>query len=80
MVKRKVVKKRTVKRKTTKRKPVKKKSKARMVEVYSYQTGTVKSKKVDRTIRARKPGKRISRTGKEYTETRKNRSDKAKYL
>ena len=39
------------------------------------QTGKRKSIKADRKIKARLPGKRLSRTGKVYTETRRNRSD-----
>jgi len=39
------------------------------------QTGTVKDLKRDATRRARLPGKRISKSGNIYWETRKNRSD-----
>ena len=39
------------------------------------QVGRVKDKKRDKSIKALRSGKRISRTGNEYTETRKNRSD-----
>lgn len=39
------------------------------------QVGQVKDKKRDKSIKALRSGKRISRTGNEYTETRKNRSD-----
>ena len=46
-----------------------------MEKVYK-QTGKVKSIKKDRKLKAKLPGKRISKTGKIYTETRKNRSDK----
>jgi len=40
------------------------------------QTGMIKSSKGDAGRRALPPGKRISRTGKIYWETRANRSDK----
>jgi len=40
------------------------------------QTGTRISIERDRGRKAKLPGKRISRTGKIYFETRKNRSDK----
>ena len=39
------------------------------------QTGTRKSLMRDRSRKARVPGKRISKTGKVYWETRRNRSD-----
>ena len=39
------------------------------------QTGVRKSLKRDRSRAALKPGKRVSKTGKIYWETRKNRSD-----
>ena len=41
------------------------------------QTGTVKSVASDRKRRAQLPGKRVSKSGKVYWETRKNRSDQA---
>lgn len=41
-----------------------------------YQTGTRKSLKADKRIKAKPPGKRKSKSGKAYTERRKNRSDK----
>lgn len=40
------------------------------------QTGSRKSVAQDRARKAKPPGKRISKTGKEYYENRKNRSDK----
>lgn len=40
------------------------------------QTGKRKSVKADRARKAKRPGKRISKKGRKYTETRKNRSDK----
>lgn len=40
------------------------------------QTGTRKSVAQDRARKAKPPGKRISKTGKKYYESRKNRSDK----
>jgi len=39
------------------------------------QTGSIKSVARDRGRNARVPGKRVSKTGKVYWETRKNRSD-----
>lgn len=35
-----------------------------------------RSIKLDKKLKAKKPGKRKSKSGKKYTETRKNRSDK----
>ena len=40
------------------------------------QTGTRKSVKADRRIKARPPGIKIAKNGRKYTETRKNRTDK----
>ena len=40
------------------------------------QTGTRKSVKADRRIKARPPGIKIAKSGRKYTETRKNRTDK----
>jgi hypothetical protein len=40
------------------------------------QTGSRKSVAQDRARKAKPPGKRISKTGKKYYESRKNRSDK----
>lgn len=45
----------------------------------SYQRGR-SVKRYDRRHRALKPGKRKSRTGRTYYETRKNRSDRFKWL
>lgn len=39
------------------------------------QTGVRKSIKSDRQYKAKLPGKRVSSTGRKYTETRRNRSD-----
>lgn len=39
------------------------------------QTGRVKDLKRDMTRKAQLPGKRVSKSGKTYWETRKNRSD-----
>lgn len=39
------------------------------------QTGTRKSAIADRKRKAKAPGVRVSKSGKKYTETRKNRSD-----
>lgn len=51
-----------------------KKKKARVLKVMK-QTGTRKSLALDRKRKAKLPGKRRSKTGKIYWETRKNRSD-----
>lgn len=40
------------------------------------QTGKRKSVKADRKRKAKAPGRRKSKSGKYYTETRRNRSDK----
>lgn len=40
------------------------------------QTGSRKSIKIDRKIKAKAPGWRISKSGRRYKETRRNRSDK----
>ena len=40
------------------------------------QTGTRKSLHLDRQRKALPPGRRISRSGRRYTETRRNRSDR----
>ena len=40
------------------------------------QTGMRKSVKMDRARKAKAPGKRRSKSGRVYTETRRNRSDK----
>jgi hypothetical protein len=47
----------------------------RVLKVVKYQTGKRSSLKADRKRKALPPGKRISRTGKIYWETRRNRSD-----
>jgi hypothetical protein len=52
----------------------KRRSKARHIKTLP-QTGRSNTR-ADRKRRAKKPGVRISRTGRRYTETRKNRSDK----
>jgi hypothetical protein len=59
------------KRKTAKRKT----SKRRLLRRSKTQTGKT-NLKVDRKRKALAPGKRRSATGKTYTETRRNRSDK----
>lgn len=48
----------------------------KVVRPVSYQTGTRKSLSADRKRVALPPGKRISRHGKIYWETRRNRSDR----
>ncbi len=52
------------------------KRKPRVVKEYKKQTGSRKSLTKDRERKALPPSKRISKSGKEYTETRRNRSDK----
>jgi hypothetical protein len=47
----------------------------RVLKVIRRQTGRRKSLKLDRKRKALPPGKRISRTGRVYWETRRNRSD-----
>lgn len=37
-------------------------------------------KEIDRQLRAKKPGWRVSKTGKKYFENMKNRSDVRKFL
>ncbi len=51
--------------------------KPRVVKVLP-QTGKRKSVEKDRKKKALAPGRRISKTGRKYTETRRNRSDKRK--
>ena len=46
----------------------------KVVKVLKHQTGKT-NLKIDKTRRAMQPGKRISRTGKIYFESRRNRSD-----
>ena len=41
------------------------------------QIGTLKSPVADKQLDALLPGRRVSASGKRYTETRRNRSDKA---
>jgi hypothetical protein len=43
------------------------------------QTGT-SNRRYDRHVQAMPPGRRVSRTGRKYTERRRNRSDIGKYL
>jgi len=47
----------------------------RVLKKVKYQTGKRKSIKKDRARKALPPGKRISKSGKIYWETRRNRSD-----
>ena len=44
------------------------------VRAFEYQRGKT-TKSVDKELKALKPGKRISKTGKTYFESRRNRSD-----
>lgn len=39
------------------------------------QTGKRKSVKADKRVKALRSGRRVSKSGKKYTETRRNRSD-----
>jgi len=58
--------------------PKKKKKRGRRPRVLrsvKWQTGRRKSKAKDKARKAMKPGKRVSRTGRLYWETRRNRSD-----
>lgn len=55
---------------------VRKKRRRRVLKILKRQTGKRKSISADRKRKALAPGKRRSRTGKIYWETRKNRSDK----
>lgn len=50
--------------------------KPRVLKVVSRQTGSRKSISADRIRHAMLPGKRISRFGRVYWETRRNRSDR----
>jgi len=53
------------------------KSMARVIRVDKYQTPKSRvSVKADRQRKAKAPGRRISKTGRKYTEHRQNRSDK----
>lgn len=53
------------------------KRKAKLIKRSRYQTGK-SNKKVDQKRTALPPGVRRSKSGKKYTERRKNRSDKNK--
>jgi hypothetical protein len=53
--------------------------KQRLIEPLS-QVKNRKSVAKDKKYKALRPGRRVSRRGKEYTETRSNRSDKKKQL
>jgi phage-related protein len=48
---------------------------ARVLKAVNYQTGSRKSTKADKQRKALKPGKRMSKRGRIYWETRKTRSD-----
>ena len=48
----------------------------KVVKVLNHQTGKT-NLMIDKTRTAMQPGKRISRTGKTYWESRANRSDKS---
>jgi hypothetical protein len=64
--------------KSVKEKSVKKQRKLRrprVLKIADYQTGKRASLRLDRKRKALPPGKRISKSGKVYWETRRNRSD-----
>jgi len=63
-------------RKTAKRKTTRRYAKPVILKVIGKQSGVRKSISRDRQRKALPPGKRRSRTGRIYWETRKNRSDK----
>lgn len=48
------------------------------LKIVSKRTGTVKNRTMDSKLKALPPGYRLSRTGRVYYETRRNRSDKAR--
>ena len=62
-------------RKTRKTRKTRKLKGPKVLKIIKYQTGKRESLKADRKRKALPPGKRISRTGKIYWETRRNRSD-----
>jgi hypothetical protein len=65
-----------VKKKSAPKKKVAKKKVAKKVVKKKYSL----NKKKDKLYSAKKPGKRLSKTGKTYYENRENRSDKGKLL
>jgi hypothetical protein len=74
--------KKKVTRRVTKKKVTKKKttrSRARVLSVSKRQTGR-SNKRIDKKRTALPPGRRVSRRGKKYTETRANRSDRSARL
>jgi len=52
----------------------------RVLIALKKQTGRIKNKAMDRRKHALPPGKRVSRNGKVYWETRANRTDLHKWL
>lgn len=50
-------------------------SKPKVLKIVNYQTGKRKSLRIDRKRKALPPGKRRSKSGKIYWETRRNRTD-----
>lgn len=73
------------KRRTTKRRAPKRSSsrRGRIIKVLKQSRKpreTAYGRKLDRKRRAMKPGRRISRRGRRYTEKRQNRSDRYKYI
>ena len=75
MAKRKQAKKRVTKKRVTKKRAVKRKPK--VLKSVKYQTGKRKSVSADRKRKAMLPGRRRAKSGKKYTETRRNRTDRA---
>ena len=69
-----------VRAKAAKSKAAKKKTVGKIVKKKTIkQTGT-SNKVYDKRLQAKKPGKRISKSGNKYTENRENRSDKGRLL
>ena len=67
--------KRSRRSKSRRSKPRKGRARGRVIKVVHYQTGSSFTPR-DKLYEALPPGKRRSRTGRIYWETRKNRSDK----
>ncbi|MEM4501551.1 MAG: hypothetical protein QW512_05410 [Thermofilaceae archaeon] len=63
------------KKKAKKKKKKWKYSKPKVLKIVNYQTGKRSSLKLDRKRKALPPGKRRSKSGKIYWETRRNRTD-----
>lgn len=74
------VKKRKPAKKSAKKTAAKKKLKALVKKAHKKIKQGVLAKHLDRKHKAKKPGKRKSKSGKTYYESRVNRSDKHKYV